>query len=75
MVFQTETALFHFMVLFYLVIFVEDTYLKENREKENPSLHPNPVKFHFPIASFLLIVHNFAYDFLLLQSLFSFFPS
>lgn len=59
MVFQPETALFHFMVLFYLVISVEDIYLKENREKENPSLHLNPVKFHLPVASFLLITCNF----------------
>lgn len=58
MVFQPENALFHFMVLFYLVISVEDIYLKENRERENPSLHPSPVKFHLPVASFLVITYN-----------------
>lgn len=58
MVFQPERALFHFMVLFYLVISVEDINPKENRERENPSLCSNPVKFHLPVASFLLITHN-----------------
>lgn len=59
MVFQPEISLFNFMVLFYLVISVEDIYLKENRENENLSLHLNPIKFLLPVASFLLITHNF----------------
>lgn len=45
MVFQPERAMFHFMVLFYLVISVEDIYLKENRERQIPPFGPTLLNF------------------------------
>lgn len=56
-VFQSERALFRFMVLFYLVISVEDIYLKDNRERKNP-FAPTLLNFISLLPLFFSVTHN-----------------